>query len=514
MWDESTLSELSRRRELAMSGGGAERMEAQARKGKLTARQRLSILLDEGTFTEIGDMIMPRITDFGADKKSAPGDGVVTGCGKINGRLVFVYSEDFTVIGGTLGECHSKKICNIMDMAAQMRAPIIQLEDSGGARIEEGVSSLSGYSGIFLRNTRLSGVVPQIAVILGPCAGGACYSPAICDFIFMTKKTSLMFITGPQVVKSVTGESVTAEELGGAEMHREKSGVCHFVYDDDRECLLGVRKLLEYLPQNNSSAPSRVRGRETDDCAALEDKIPENPRKAYDVREVISAIADKDSFLEVQEDFAKNAVCGFFRLDGYTVGVVANQPSYMGGALDCGASDKLARFVRFADAFNIPLLTLVDVPAFLPGLREESMGIIRHGAKLLYAFSEASVPKVTVILRKAYGGAYIAMNSKEMGADIVLAWPIAQIAVMGAQGAADIIFKHRIASADDPAKEREICVKEYEDKFMNPWIAAQRGFVDEVIAPSETRSRIAAAFDLLREKKVAAIEKKHGNIPL
>ncbi len=513
MWD-TALDELKRRRSEAEAGGGTERIEAQKRKGKLTARERLSILLDEGTFTEIGDMIMPRITDFDADKKSAPGDGVITGAGKINGRLVFVYSEDFTVIGGTLGEYHSKKICAVMDMAEKMRAPLIQLEDSGGARIEEGVSSLSGYSGIFLRNTRLSGVVPQIAVILGPCAGGACYSPAICDFIFMAKETSLMFITGPQVVKSVTGETVTAQELGGAEMHREKSGVCHFVYDDDRECLLGVRRLLSYLPQNNSSAPERVFGRSCDDSASLINKVPDNPRKAYDVREVVSAIADKDSFLEVQADFAKNAVCGFFRLDGCTVGVVANQPAYMGGALDCGASDKLARFVRFSDSFNIPILTLVDVPAFLPGLREETMGIIRHGAKLLYAFSEATVPKVTLILRKAYGGAYIAMNSKEMGADTVLAWPIAQLAVMGAQGAADIIFKHRIASAADPAAEREKCVKEYEDKFMNPWIAAQRGFVDKVIAPAETRAEIAAAFDVLRLKKSDNPAKKHGNIPL
>ena len=537
---ESALAELDERRDKALLGGGTAKIEKQHAQGKLTARERIEVLLDKGTFVEVDGFVESRIDDFDLDKRRVPGDGVVTGYGEIDGRLVFVSSEDFTVIGGTLGEYHSFKIARLQDMAMEMKAPMICINDSGGARIEEGISSLSGYSGMFLRHTKASGVIPQIAVILGPCSGGACYAPAICDFIFMVRDTSKMFITGPNVVKTVINEEVSVEELGGAEIHAKKSGVSHFTYDDEKECLMGVRKLLAYLPSNyEGKAPvihpvtekepifrkvNRVfeklspkkKSSKSDNnpCAALCKIVPDNPRIAYDVKEVIGCIADKGSFFEVQKEFAENAVVGFGRMDGESVGFIANQPNKVSGSIDYHASDKIARFIRFCDCFNLPLVTLVDVPAFLPGTAQEHNGIIRHGAKVLYAYSEATVPKISVIMRKAYGGAYIAMNSKEMGADMVYAWPIAQIAVMGAEGAVNIAFKRKIKAAEDPDAMREQCKKEYEDRFLNPYVAAARGYVDEVIRPEETRERILSALKALKHKKAPVIGKKHGNIPL
>lgn len=539
-WDEA-IKDLEQRREKAQMGGGQARIDKQHKTGKLTARERIDILLDKGTFVEIDGMIESRIDDFDLDKKRTPGDGVVTGYGEIGGRLVFVASEDFTVIGGTLGEYHSFKICRIQDMAMKMKAPLICINDSGGARIEEGISSLSGYSGMFLRHTKASGVIPQIAVILGPCSGGACYAPAICDFIFMVNDISKMFITGPNVVKTVINEEVSVEELGGAQVHAKKSGVSHFTYDTEGDCLMGVRKLLSYLPSSFEEKPpvlKPIREKQSllfavnkminrvgnfgktylekgdDQCAKLKDIVPDNSRHPYDVKEVISCIVDNDSFFEVQKDFAPNAVVGFARMEGKTVGFVANQANVMAGSLDYHASDKVARFIRFCDCFNIPLVTLVDVPAFLPGTAQEHNGIIRHGAKILYAYSEATVPKITVILRKAYGGAYIAMNSKEMGADLVYAWPIAEIAVMGADGAVNIAFKRKIKAAEDPEAMRAQCKKEYEDRFMNPYVAAARGYVNEVIKPEETRLCILKGLRGLEGKKVEGPKKKHGNIPL
>lgn len=537
---ESALAELDERREKALLGGGAAKIEKQHAQGKLTARERIEVLLDKGTFVEVDGFVESRIDDFDLDKRRVPGDGVVTGYGEIDGRLVFVSSEDFTVIGGTLGEYHSFKIARLQDMAMEMKAPMICINDSGGARIEEGISSLSGYSGMFLRHTKASGVIPQIAVILGPCSGGACYAPAICDFIFMVKDTSKMFITGPNVVKTVINEEVSVEELGGAEVHAKKSGVSHFTYDDEKECLMGVRKLLTYLPSNyECKAPvihpvtekepifqkvnkvfekltpkKKASKAENNPCAALSKIVPDNSRIAYDVKEVIGCIADKGSFFEVQKEFAENAVVGFGRMNGESVGFIANQPNKMSGSIDYHASDKIARFIRFCDCFNLPLITLVDVPAFLPGTAQEHNGIIRHGAKVLYAYSEATVPKISVIMRKAYGGAYIAMNSKEMGADMVYAWPIAQIAVMGAEGAVNIAFKRKIKAAPDPEAMREQCKKEYEDRFLNPYVAAARGYVDEVIRPEETRERLLVALKALKFKKAPVIGKKHGNIPL
>lgn len=513
MWEDA-INDLERRREEARQGGGKARIKKQYAQGKFTARDRIEMLMDPDTFVEVNDLIEGRIDDFGLDKKRIPGDGVVTGYGKVNGRLVFVSSEDFTVIGGTLGEYHSLKIQKIMDMAVNMRAPFISINDSGGARIEEGIDSLSGYGGMFLRHTQASGVIPQIAVILGPCSGGACYAPAICDFIFMVRKTSKMFITGPQVVKTVIGEETTVEELGGADVHADKSGVSHFTYNDEKECFEGVRSLLSYLPQNNKAKLPVVKGKPVDQSDRLTSIVPDNNRRIYDVHNVIETMIDKGSFLEVQERFAQNAVVGFGRMDGETIGFVANQPCVLGGSLDVDASDKMARFIRFCDCFKIPLVTLVDVPAFMPGTVQEHAGIIRHGAKMLYAFSEASVPKVTLIMRKAYGGAYIAMNSKNMGADMVFAWPIAEIAVMGAEGAVNIISRRQIEAAENPEQERSRLKQEYEDKFANPYIAAKRGFVDEVIKPSETRQKIRKALDALKDKKVDKLFKKHGNIPL
>lgn len=539
-WDEA-IKDLDQRREKALLGGGQARIDKQHKIGKLTARERIDILLDKGTFVEVDGFIESRIDDFDLDKKRVPGDGVVTGYGKIDGRLVFVASEDFTVIGGTLGEYHSFKICRIQDMAMEMKAPLICINDSGGARIEEGISSLSGYSGMFLRHTKASGVIPQIAVILGPCSGGACYAPAICDFIFMVKDISKMFITGPNVVKTVINEEVSVEELGGADVHAKKSGVSHFTYDTENDCLMGVRKLLSYLPSSNLDKPPVVKTidekqsllfsvnkvlnkmgnlgktfvkHNEDRCYKLMDIVPDNSRHAYDVHEVVDCVADNGSFFEVQKEFAQNVVVGFGRMEGKVVGFVCNQPAVMGGSLDYHASDKMARFIRFCDCFNIPLVTLIDVPAFLPGTNQEHNGIIRHGAKVLYAYSEATVPKISLIMRKAYGGAYIAMNSKEMGADIVYAWPIAEIAVMGADGAVNIAFKRKIKEAADPYAAREEYKKEYEDRFLNPYVAASRGYVNEVIKPEETRRAILKALSGLESKKAENPYKKHGNIPL
>ena len=514
MWKES-IEKLDAYREKARLGGGQARIDKQHQQGKLTARERIDVLLDKGTFVEVNDLVESRIDDFGLDKKRIPGDGVITGYGKINGRLVFVASEDFTVIGGTLGEYHSRKICHIQDMALTMKAPLICINDSGGARIEEGIDSLSGYSGIFLRHTKASGVIPQIAVILGPCSGGACYAPAICDFIFVVRNTSKMFITGPQVVKTVIGEDISVEDLGGADVHASQSGVAHFLYNNEENCLGGVRELLSYLPQNNTeTVPVKKGGKPQDLSKDIVKIVPDNSKKSYDVHNVINTMVDKGEFFEVHKNWAMNGVVGLGRMDGETVGFVANQPNFMGGSLDVNASDKMARFIRFCDCFNIPLVTLVDVPAFLPGKGQEHAGIIRHGAKMLFAYSEATVPKISLIMRKAYGGAYIAMNSKEMGADIVYAWPIAEIAVMGAEGAVNIISKRAIEAAEDPAAERARLISEYEEKFNNPYLAARRGFVDEVIKPEETRAKIKAALDMLKEKDQKLPEKKHGNIPL
>lgn len=514
MWDKRFFDRLDQKKSTSFIGGGEKRIEKQHSAGKLTARERLDILFDKGTFNEVGGLIESRIEDFGLKEKKVPGDGVVTGYGKINGRIVFASSEDFTVIGGTLGEEHSKKICRIMDMALSVKAPFISINDSGGARIEEGICSLDGYSGIFYRNTKMSGVVPQISVILGPCAGGACYSPAITDFIFMSKKASKMFITGPQVVKAVTGENVSAEDLGSAEMHSTKSGVSHFVYDTDEECLKAVRDLLSYLPTNNKEIAEKTDICYTSSCDDLQEIVSDNQRKIYDVKELISRIVDDNSFLEIQKDFALNMVVGLCRINGECVGIVANQPKYLGGSIDCNSSDKAARFIRFCDCFNIPIVTLVDVTGFLPGKNQEQMGIIRHGAKMLYAYSEATVPKISLITRKAYGGAYIAMNSKSMGADIVYAWPIAQMAVMGAEGAVDIIFKRQIENAENKMEERQKLIKEYEEKFMNPYIAAERGYIDEIITPESSREKITDALRMLEMKRADSIYKKHGNIPL
>ena len=539
-WEQALL-DLDERRGKAALGGGQLKIDKQHAQGKLTARERLEILFDKGTFVEVDGFVESRINDFDLDKRRVPGDGVVTGYGEIDGRLVFAASEDFTVIGGTLGEYHSFKITRIQDMAMEMKAPLICINDSGGARIEEGISSLSGYSGMFLRHTKASGMIPQIAVILGPCSGGACYAPAICDFIFMVKDTSKMFITGPNVVKTVINEEVSVEELGGAQVHAKKSGVSHFTFATEGECLMAVRKLLTYLPGsylekapvinrephkesagfsvNKVFEKIKLRKRHSEKdvenpCACLTDMVPDNSRIAYDVKKVIGCIADEGSFFEVQKEFAPNIVVGFARMDGESVGFVANQPNQMCGSLDYHASDKMARFIRFCDCFNIPLITLVDVPAFLPGTAQEHNGIIRHGAKVLYAYSEATVPKITLIMRKAYGGAYIAMNSKEMGADMVFAWPIAEIAVMGADGAVNIAFKRKIKASADPDAMRAQCKKEYEERFLNPYVAASRGYVNEVIKPEESREKIKHALKMLRTKKAEQPQKKHGNIPL
>lgn len=506
---------LAQKRVDALQGGGPKRIEAQHAKGKLTARERIDLLLDEGSFQEIGNMVVHRSHDFGMEKQRLLGDGVVTGYGKIHGRLVYVFSQDFTVFGGSLSETHAEKICKIMDLALENGAPVIGLNDSGGARIQEGVVSLGGYADIFYRNTRSSGVVPQISAILGPCAGGAVYSPALTDFIFMVEKTSYMFVTGPNVVKTVTNEDVSAEDLGGASVHGSKSGVAHFTVPNEVVCLTQIRDLMRYVPQNcEEKTPLISYQGQSEVREKLKNIIPENPNQPYDIKEVIEEIVDADSFMEVHKEFAENIVVGFGRLAGRSIGIVANQPSHLAGVLDVHSSQKGARFVRFCDAFNIPLLVLEDVPGFLPGTDQEWNAIITNGAKLLYAFSEATVPRITVITRKAYGGAYDVMNSKHIGADMNFAWPTAEIAVMGAKGAAEIIFKKEIDSADNRDlawKEKE---KEYSDIFANPYRAAERGFVDEVIFPEETREKLIRAFDMLQNKVANNPRKKHGNMPL
>jgi len=489
-------------------GGGQKRIDKQHATGKLTARERVELLLDEDTFVEMDAFVIHRCVNFGMEKTATATDGVITGYGLIEGRLVFVFSQDFTVIGGSLGEKHADKIVKIQQMAARMGAPIIGINDSGGARIQEGVDSLSGYAKIFYQNTMASGVVPQITAIMGPCAGGAVYSPAITDFIFMVEKTSQMFITGPQVVKAVTFEEVTAEQLGGAATHNSTSGVAHFLTQTDEECLSEIRRLISFLPDNNmSETPVAVTTDIADRIAAgLNEIIPDDPNLPYDMLNIIGMVVDNNEFYEIQKHFAKNILIGFARLDGQTIGIVANQPTVLAGCLDINASDKCARFIRFCDAFNIPLINFVDVPGFLPGTAQEYGGIIRHGAKMLYAFSEATVPKITLIIRKAYGGAYIAMSCKELGADQVIAWPTAEIAVMGAAGAADIIFR---GDADKDAKKQQ-----YIEDFSNPYRAAERGMVDIIIEPQFTRSYLISALNMLSSKNETRPMKKHGNIPL
>jgi len=500
----------------ALQGGGEKRVESQHKKGKLTARERIELLIDEGTFEEVGKFVMHRCKDFGLEKQYYLGDGVVTGYGEVNGRLVYVYSQDFTIFGGSLSETHAEKIVKIMDLAMENGAPLIGLNDSGGARIQEGVVSLGGYADIFYRNTLASGVVPQISAIMGPCAGGAVYSPAITDFIMMVEDTSYMFVTGPNVVKTVTQENVTSEELGGASAHSTKSGVTHFSCANEVECINNIKKLLSYVPQNCEDQPSMLAYNNEGDekVKSLNDIMPENPNQPYDMREVVESTVDEGSFMEVHKNFAENIVVGFARIGGRSIGVVGNQPASLAGVLDIDASTKGARFVRFCDCFNIPLLVFEDVPGFLPGTDQEWNGIITNGAKLLYAFSEATVPRVTVITRKAYGGAYDVMNSKHIGADMNYAWPMAEIAVMGAQGAAEIIFKREIAEAKDPEKKLQEKIDEYTEKFANPYRAAHRGYIDEVIMPEDTRAKLIKAFKMLENKAVKLPRKKHGNIPL
>lgn len=499
----------------AKLGGGQKRIDAQHAKGKLTARERIDLLLDKGSFNELGMLVTHRSVNFGLDKQKFLGDGVVTGYGTIYGRLVYVFSQDFTVLGGSLAEAHAEKIVKIMDLAMKNGAPIIGLNDSGGARIQEGVVSLGGYADIFYRNTIASGVVPQISAIMGPCAGGAVYSPALTDFIFMVENTSYMFVTGPNVVKTVTNEEVTAEELGGASTHSSKSGVTHFAFPNEVETLNGIKKLFSYIPQNcEENAPSLNYQPKDETVTALNNIIPENPNQPYDIRDVIHGVVDEDSFFEVKENYAGNIVVGFARLAGKSIGVVANQPAILAGCLDVNASKKGARFVRFCDAFNIPLLVFEDVPGFLPGTDQEWNAIITNGAKLLYAFSEATVPRITVITRKAYGGAYDVMNSKHIGADINLAWPTAEIAVMGAKGAAEIIFRKEISEAENPAEKLKEKEAEYAELFAHPYNAAARGYVDEVIKPEDTRKKLISAFKMLENKVDTLPKKKHGNIPL
>ncbi len=500
----------------ALLGGGQKRIDAQHKKGKLTARERIALLLDEGSFQEIDMLVKHQCRDFDLDKQRYYGDGVITGYGLIEGRQVFVFSQDFTVLGGSLSEAYGKKICKIMDMAMKVGAPVIGLNDSGGARIQEGVVSLGAYADIFLRNTLASGVVPQISAIMGPCAGGAVYSPAITDFILMVKKTSFMFVTGPEVVKTVTHEEVTFDELGGAETHATKSGVSHFVAENEVECLQTTRNLLSYMPQNNMEDPPRF---ECSDAVDRMDEdlmtiVPENPNKPYEMRDIITRVLDNNEFLEVHADYAQNIVVGFGRLDGRSIGIVANQPAAMAGVLDIDSSIKGARFVRFCDAFNIPIVTFVDVPGFLPGTDQEWRGIIKNGAKLLYAYCEATVPKVTVITRKAYGGAYDVMSSKHIRGDVNYAWPSSEIAVMGPKGAVEIIFRKDIEKAEDKEKATDRKVAEYREKFANPYVAAERGYIDEIIEPQETRPRLIRSLEMLENKVDSNPRKKHGNIPL
>ncbi len=513
---DKRVAELRRRQAAALAGGGAQRTQRQHEQGKLSARERIELLLDEGSFEETDQLVTHRGTDFGLDRLRIPGDGLVTGHGRIAGRLVFVFAQDFTVLGGSLSETNANKICKIMDAALRVGAPVIGLNDSGGARTQEGVLSLAGYAEIFLRNTLASGVVPQISAIMGPCAGGAVYSPAITDFIFMVEGTAHMFVTGPDVIKTVTHEEVTKEELGGARTHNQISGVAHFLTHNDTECLQAIRELLAFLPSNNlDDPPLRPTADPADRLApALDSIVPAASHLPYDMRDVIHAVVDDGYFFEVQEHFAANLVVGFGRLDGASVGIVANQPAHLAGVLDIDASVKGARFVRFCDAFNIPLVTFEDVPGFLPGTRQEFGGIIRHGAKLLYAFAEATVPKITVVTRKAYGGAYCVMSSKHIRTDVNYAWPTAELAVMGPEGAVNVVYRREIEQAADPAALRQAKVEEFRDRVANPFLALERGYLDAVIQPAETRRRLIGSLRMLRNKRASNPPKKHGNIPL
>ena len=516
MTNNGKIEELHELRSLSRKGGGEERIEAQHQRGRLTARERIDLLLDKGSFREIDAFVVHRTNDFGLDQQKYLGDSVVTGWGTIDGRLVYVFSQDFTVFGGSLGEAHAEKVCKILDMAMKNGAPVIGLNDSGGARIQEGVVSLGGYADIFLRNTLASGVIPQISAIMGPCAGGAVYSPALTDFIFMVRNSSYMFVTGPEVVKTVTHEEVSFEDLGGASVHAETSGVCHVATDSEADALYLIRKLLSFLPQNNMEDALYL---PTNDDPlrreeALDTLVPSDPSKPYDIKDAIRLIVDDTQFFEIHEHYAQNIVVGFARLGGHSVGIVANQPAVLAGVLDINSSDKAARFVRFCDAFNIPLVTFVDVPGFLPGTAQEHGGIIRHGAKLLYAYCEATVPKLTVVTRKAYGGAYDVMSSKHIRGDVNLAWPTAEVAVMGPDGAVSIIFRKELAQAKDPERRKSELVEEYRKKFASPYIAASRGYIDDVIEPRETRPRLINALEMLGNKRDSNPAKKHGCIPL
>ncbi|MBK9324620.1 MAG: methylmalonyl-CoA carboxyltransferase [Bdellovibrionaceae bacterium] len=513
---QQRLSELEKRNESAMLGGGASRIEKHKQGGRLTARERLDILLDPGSFVEMDRLVSHRCTNFGMDKTIVPGDGVVTGYGRVNGKLVYVSSQDFTVIGGSMSRTQANKICKVMDLALKNGAPFIALNDSGGARIQEGIESLGGYADIFTRNVMASGVIPQITAIMGPCAGGAVYSPSITDFVFMVKNTSYMFVTGPDVIKTVTHEEVTKEDLGGATTHSSKSGVAHFATNDDKHCLLMIRELLSFVPSNNLDDAPALPTKDRPDrlVESLNTLIPDNPKKPYDMLSVITECVDEGYFLEVHKHFAQNIIVGFARFNGRSVGIVANQPSILAGCLNIEASRKAARFIRLCDSFNIPIVSFVDVPGFLPGKDQEWNGIITHGAKLLYAYAEATVPKITVITRKAYGGAYIVMGSKLLRSDVNLAYPSAEIAVMGADGAVSIIFREEIAKAKDPAAERARLTAEYEAKFSNPYVSAELGYTDEVIEPAMTRKRIIDSLEMLKNKRDVMPPKKHGNIPL
>lgn len=510
------IQQLEQRNEVAFSGGGIDRIEKQKSGGRLTARERLDVLLDPGSFVEVDRFVTHRCQNFGMDEKHIPGDGVITGYGRINGKLVYVYSQDFTVYGGSMSRTQANKICKIQDLALKNGAPIIGINDSGGARIQEGVESLGGYADIFLRNVTASGVVPQISAIMGPCAGGAVYSPSLTDFIFMVKNSSYMFVTGPEVIKTVTHEDVTKEDLGGALTHNQKSGVAHFATDDDRHCLLMIRELLNFLPGNNIDdapvLPTKDRPDRIEE--SLNTFIPDNPKKPYNALELINKVVDEGYFLEIQQHYAKNVIVGFARMNGRPVGIVANQPAVLAGCLNISASIKAARFVRFCDAFNIPIITFEDVPGFLPGTDQEWQGIITHGAKLLYAYAEATVPKITIVTRKAYGGAYCVMSSKHLRGDVNLAYPSAEIAVMGAEGAVNIIFRNEIKNAKQPEAERQRLIKEYEQQFNNPYVAAEMGYIDEVIEPAYTRKRIIDSLEMLKNKRDTNPPKKHGNIPL
>ncbi len=509
---KEVLAELERRRGIARLGGGQTRIDAQHKRGKLTARERIALLMDEGSFEEYDMFVEHRCTDFGMADQTVPGDGVITGWGTINGRLIYVFAKDFTVFGGSLSETHARKITKVQDMALRARAPIIGLFDAGGARIQEGVAALAGYGDVFARNVTASGVIPQISVIMGPCAGGDVYCPAMTDFIFMVRDTSYMFVTGPDVVKTVTNEEVTAEQLGGASIHTTKSSIADRAYENDVECLLQMRRLLDFLPSNNHAGVPELPTRDTAERVepSLDTLIPDDPHKPYDMKELIHKVADEGDFFEIQEAFARNIITGFARIEGRTVGIVANQPMVLAGVLDADASRKAARFVRFCDCFEIPIITFVDVPGFLPGTAQEYGGLIKHGAKLLFAFSQASVPKVTLITRKGYGGAYVVMSSKHIGGDVNYAWPSAEIAVMGPKGAAEILYRSELGDPDKISRR----IKDYQDRFANPFVAAERGFIDEVILPRNTRVRIARALNMLKGKAVEIPMKKHDNLPL